>query len=186
MLNGGEICLYNMSKAKLKKLLEQLNHEQVSDLIIELYEARSEAKEYLDFYVQPDIDKRMEKARANIKKEFMRSSRGRNKGRITRIKRFIKDVSSLNPGVEYEIELKTFAIETACRAGSDSLVKETTQRAVGRLIIDTVMQANSNGLLPSILPRIETAVDAMPTSLFSRNQYRRLLKESLKEAVENL
>ncbi len=183
---AGKFVIYHMSKSSLKKLLAQLDHQQICDLVIELYDARSEAKEYLDFFVQPDIDKRMDKARSNIKKEFMRCARGRNKGRITRIKRFIKDVSSLNPGTEYEIELKTFAIETACRAGSESLVKETTQRAVGRLIIDVVKQADQIGLLPSTLPRIETAVDSMPKSLFSRNQYRKLLKESIREAVESL
>lgn len=183
---AGKFVLIYMSKTGLKKLLTQLNHDEICDLIIELYDARPEAKEYLDFYVQPDIEKRMEKARSNIKKEFMRSSRGRNKGRITRVKRFIKDISSLNPGEEFEVELKTFAIEQACIAGSESLVKETTQRAVGRMIIETITQANSLGILSSVLPEIEKAVNNIPKSFFSRNQFRKLLKESLQQALDSL
>lgn len=42
-----------MSKAQLKKHLIKLTKEQVIDVVMELYEARKEAKEYLDFYINP-------------------------------------------------------------------------------------------------------------------------------------
>ena len=38
-----------MSKAKLKKYLQTLSKEQVIEVMLELYDARKEAKEYLEF-----------------------------------------------------------------------------------------------------------------------------------------
>ena len=39
-----------MSKAQLKRHLTKLTKEQVIDVVLELYDARKEAKEYLEFY----------------------------------------------------------------------------------------------------------------------------------------
>lgn len=39
-----------MSKAKLKKYLLSLTKEQITDIVLELYDARKEAKDYLEFY----------------------------------------------------------------------------------------------------------------------------------------
>ena len=52
----------DMSKTALKKALAGMDAAQLTELITDLYEARSEAKEYLDFYINPDIDKKMAKA----------------------------------------------------------------------------------------------------------------------------
>lgn len=43
-----------MSKAKLKKHLQSLPKERVIEIMLELYDARKEAKEYLEFYLAPD------------------------------------------------------------------------------------------------------------------------------------
>ena len=45
-----------MSKSQLKKHLTALTKEQVIDVVLELYEARKEAKEYLLSYLQAWID----------------------------------------------------------------------------------------------------------------------------------
>ena len=49
-----------MSKAQLKRHLTKLTKEQVIDVVMELYEARKEAKEYLDFYINPNDDAKLE------------------------------------------------------------------------------------------------------------------------------
>ena len=55
-----------MSKSKLKKELAGMTQEQVSDLMIQLYEASKEAKGWLDFYLNPDIEALSEKYRKQI------------------------------------------------------------------------------------------------------------------------
>ena len=49
-----------MTKAQLKKHLQKLPKEQVIEVILELYDARKEAKEYLDFYTNPNEDAKLE------------------------------------------------------------------------------------------------------------------------------
>lgn len=157
---------------------------QMAELITDLYQARPEAKEYLDFFAQPDIDKRLDKAKTNIRKELFRTSRGRNRGRSTRVKRFIKDIVSLNPGAEAVVEIMTYAVVTAAQAGSDSWVKETTQRAMGRLLADTVIYADAAGLLDRCVPQLEAAIDAMNGTSQHSAAYRRTLRDVLRSTLE--
>ena len=160
--------------------------EQISEMVLELYAARPEAKEYLDFFVSPDIDKKLEKARSSIKKEMLRNSRGRNKSRSTKIRRFIKDISSLNPGSEAVAEIMTYSIEQVCEVGSDQWIKDSTQTGYARLLHDTVLYIDAAGLLNEYLPRIERAVNKMSSSIWRSNEFKRLLKSELKDTIEAL
>ena len=55
-----------MSKAKLKKYLQTLSKEQVIEVMLELYDARKEAKDYLEFYLTPDSKAELEKCKKAI------------------------------------------------------------------------------------------------------------------------
>lgn len=175
-----------MSKTQLKKTLSVLSADDMRELILSLYEARAEAKDYLDFFVNPDIDRRLEKARAAIRKEMFRTSRGYNKARSTRIRRFINDISSLDAGDEAVCEIMTYAVECAAKAGSDQTVKEVTQKGMCRLLSDTVRFADRVGLLGVYLPRITAAVDDMNSNIFRKNLFKRVLKETLEETLNDL
>lgn len=59
-----------MSKAKLKKHLLSLTKEQITDIVLELYDARKEAKEYLEFYLEPNCDADWR----NVRKRFKTNS----------------------------------------------------------------------------------------------------------------
>lgn len=59
-----------MSKIQLKKLLESLAKEEIIDIVIELYDARKEAKEYLDFFVNPNDDAKLLEYKQIIYNEF--------------------------------------------------------------------------------------------------------------------
>lgn len=59
-----------MSKAKLKKHLLSLTKEQITDIVLELYDARKEAKDYLEFYLAPDCNAELEKSKKAIRNEF--------------------------------------------------------------------------------------------------------------------
>ena len=41
-----------MSKATVKKLLRSMSKEDIIEMVIEMYDARKEAKEYLEYYAQ--------------------------------------------------------------------------------------------------------------------------------------
>lgn len=159
---------------------------QIGELVLELYDARPEAKEYLDFYIKPDIDAKLEKAKSAIKKELSRTSKGRNRARSTRIRRYIKDISSLNPGEEAVCEIMTFSVETACAIGSDQWIKDVTQRGLAKLLHDTLIAADKAGMLDIYLPRIEKSVGAMRSSWFRSNEFKSLLKETLRDTLDQL
>ncbi len=45
-----------MSRTQLKKHLTALTKKQIIEVMLELYDARKEAKEYLEFYLNPNDD----------------------------------------------------------------------------------------------------------------------------------
>lgn len=153
--------------------------EQIAEMVLDLYSARPEAKEYLDFFVSPDIDKKLDKARSAIKKEISRTSRGRNKARSTKVRRLIKDVASLNPGAEHVAEIMTFALETMCETSRTQIIKTTTQNGFARLLRETLLFIDSNGILTQFLPRIETSVNAMDSHRWRNGEFKSLLQSEL-------
>ena len=59
-----------MSEAKLKKYLQTLSKEQVIEVMLKLYDALKEAKEYQEFYLAPDSNTELEKCKKAIRQEF--------------------------------------------------------------------------------------------------------------------
>ena len=49
-----------MSKATVKKMLMSMPKEEIIGMVLEMYGARKEAKEYLEFYANPDEDGKLE------------------------------------------------------------------------------------------------------------------------------
>lgn len=175
-----------MSKTQLKKTLQQMSSEQLSELIIELYDARSEAKEYLEFFLNPDIDTKLEKVRAAIKKEVNRQSRGRNRARATRLRRFIKDFGSFNPGAEHVADVMTYTMEQVCRTANDQMFKTSTQMSLVRLLHDTVLKIDEAGMLDHYLPRLRSAIEEMESHWYKSNEFKKALKAELEETLEAL
>lgn len=176
-----------MSKAQLKKELMNMTAEQISELLLDLYSARPEAKEYLDFFLSPDIDKKLEKAKVNIEKELLRNSRrGYYRPRMTRIKRFIRDIQSFNPGAEHVIDVSMFTIRRITAIGSDHWIKDATQRGAARLLNDTVKIADTAGLLDMVLDPARESIGKMNEDVFYSRQFKSLLSETLESAIESL
>ena len=75
-----------MSKATVKKILMSMPKEEIIGMVLEMYDARKEAKEYLEFYANPDEDGKLEEYKKIITEEFY-PSRGRQepKGQVGRL-----------------------------------------------------------------------------------------------------
>lgn len=101
-----------MSKAKLKKVFSQMSREELINLLTELYDSRKEVKEYLEYWLDPDIEKATEKVRGEINKVyFLPSGKARSKGRISEVKKLIKDFSNMVFDTERSMELSVYALE---------------------------------------------------------------------------
>lgn len=81
-----------MSKVQLRKELKLLTKPQLEELILDLYEARKEAKEYLDFFVNPDVESMFGKYVEAVNKELRKSKWGESKARVNHLKKLLKDL----------------------------------------------------------------------------------------------
>ena len=59
-----------MSKVLLKKKLASMPKAEIIGLVAELYEAKKEAKEYLDYWMNPDEDAKLEEYMKIVRYEF--------------------------------------------------------------------------------------------------------------------
>lgn len=179
-----------MSKLALKKTLATLTPEQKDELILDLYSARAEAKAYLEFFINPDIDKLIEKSTADIGKEiYKRGSRGYNKPRITRIRNIIKNVATLNPGAEYVLELMFNTLSLLATAGNQGFwYTEGVLKSFGRIIAEILKLADDNAMLEPTLNRLTELTDGIKGGPFCRpgNFMRNELKRHLEESVAML
>lgn len=107
-----------MSKAQLKKQLNSLEKSQIIEMVIELYDARKEAKEYLEFYLNPDEDKKLEEFKKIIQKEFY-PSRGEPKTRFSVCRKAVTDFMNMKPAPEKVADLMLFYSEQACQFSYD-------------------------------------------------------------------
>lgn len=124
-----------MSKTKLKKELAELDKEQLVQLILDAYSARKETKEYLEFFIEPDVEKLQTKYEIAISKELNRVRRGGYcKARISYVKAQIKEFMSFQPGFQAEIDLLFYTISYAMAAESHLHFPETLMRGIGSLV----------------------------------------------------
>ena len=179
-----------MSKVQLKKTLATLTPEQKDELILDLYSARAEAKAYLEFFINPDIDKLIEKSTSEIAKEvFKRGSRGYNKPRISRIRNVIKNVATLNPGAEYVLALMFNTLSLLATAGNQGYwYTEISLRSFGRIIAEMLRLADDNAMLEPTLARLNNLIDGIKSGPFHRpgNFMRQQLKYHVEEGIAML
>jgi len=168
-----------MSKTALKKELQGLDADALRGLLIGLYDARKEAREYLDFFADPDVDKLLTRYKAAVDKEIERVTRRRARPRMTFVRRLIKNFASLNPGDEWVAELMVHTVETACRVGCYNEFKELTQVSVARHLGETLKFIDTCGMAGEYLPRLIEAVEAMDSRYLRSRGFRQLLRESI-------
>ena len=103
-----------MSKAKLKKHLLSLTKEQITNIVLELYDARKEAKDYLEFYLAPDCNAELEKSKKAIRNEFFPTRGFFEKPSFAKCRKVISDFQKLKPEPSTVADLMLFYIEQGC------------------------------------------------------------------------
>lgn len=143
-----------MSKLQLKKELKTLDSDQLRELILDVYTSVKPARQYFDFFLDPDVDKLSDRYMRAILKEMNRCSRSRCKSRISVIKATIKEFESYGPGAEHVLALWFEAV----RLGLDNIraywCSEAFQRGIYRLAEDCLRYADSNLLLDKAVEKL--------------------------------
>jgi len=64
-----------MSKTTVKKTLIAMSKEEIIDMVLAMYDARKEAKEYLEVFANPNEDGKLEEYKKIIIEEFYPSKK---------------------------------------------------------------------------------------------------------------
>ena len=125
-----------MSKTGLKKELKTLSEEQVKEMVLDLYTSCKEARQYLDFFVDPDVDELFEKHFKEIEKEAWRGKYGRSTARISRIKGTVRHFMSFNAGADHDLALMEKTIVEMLRVAYRRYVSGPFEAGIVRLAVD--------------------------------------------------
>ncbi|MBD5291471.1 MAG: hypothetical protein HDS24_05300 [Bacteroides sp.] len=158
-----------MSKAKLKKTLSTMPAESLVTLICEMYDSRREARDYLEYWLEPNPDKALEEYKETVHKLFFLPSGGTRKSpSATELKRLQKNFSTLCYDSEKELDL---AIWTA---------EQEYEWILGR-------EGKANTSIPKLMKRIATLRGEMDVSCLEHRFELRIsrLEELAKELERN-
>ena len=133
-----------MSKVALKKYLNTLQKGEIVEMVLDLYDARKEAKEYLEYFLNPDEEEKLKEYKAIILNEFF-PKRGDGKCRFSVCRKAIADYRKLHPSPDN-------------LADSWGDLWESFYDSTESNFEATMKFITKNGLLPKFQKRIEVAL----------------------------
>lgn len=86
-----------MSKSTIKKLLKSMTKDEIITMVLELYSARKEAKDYLEFYAEPDEQGKLEEYKDIIREEFYPKRNRDPQMRFSVCRKAVSDFKKLTP-----------------------------------------------------------------------------------------
>jgi hypothetical protein len=104
-----------MSKRDLKKYLESLDKEQISEQFLDLYDKFPDVKTYYNFVFRPNEDKLVAEAKAKISNEYFPVKSRRAKLRRSTAQKFIKHFLMLGVDPFLIADVMLFNTETALK-----------------------------------------------------------------------
>ena len=104
-----------MSKSTIKKLLQSMTKEDIIEMVLDMYSARKEAKEYLEFYAEPDEKGKLEEYKAIIQEEFYPKRRREPQTRFSVCRKVLADFKKLKPSADALAELMVSYMEWATK-----------------------------------------------------------------------
>ncbi len=154
-----------------------MSAEELTDLVLEVYQARKEAKEYLEFYLNPDIDAKLSKVKETVTKELTRVSRRKYAPRISNIKAAVKLFRSYGPDEEMICGLMTEIFEAMAVSANTHYFGSTYINGCGGFLKETLKEINRAALFSIYFPRLVKAVDSVRTDHWDSRNFRSAMKE---------
>lgn len=169
-----------MSKTTLRKVIKEFEAPELRELLIDIYTKSKEARELLDFFAEPDIEKKSEQYRAVLSKEARRYTRRAYHPRIARLRSTIKKFKTFEPGNEAVAELMLHTMTELLSIGRENWLRETLYVQIRKFVGETLDFISENGLLDEFMPRIRKLVDGIKDVGASVNPLRRIMDSELK------
>lgn len=104
-----------MSKAKIKKILQGMTADQLSELVVELYDVRKEAREYLEYWADPQPEKWIKKTKKEIRYIFnLYGEIPRRRPSLSDLNTIVKHFLTLGMDREYTADVLLYVAEIEC------------------------------------------------------------------------
>lgn len=165
-----------MSKATLRKAIADFDAAQMRELLTDIYDRSREAKELLDFYADPDIERLHERFIKLISKEVWRVKHRKCAPRIREIRSLVRRFEHFDPG---EAAVGRLMAETSlelCHLAQRCYLEDSQAENFGKFLSDTRAKLISAHLWDEYEPRLHRQIASIcPDDRFC---YTRTLWES--------
>lgn len=173
-----------MSKTALKKELKGFSAEQLTDVILNVYDSSKEAKDYLEFFLSPDPEAFVQEKFDAMFKELKRVRRGSmSKGRISVIRKQIKQAQAYGLSPEYIDKLMMGAISLLVSTERYLYYSASLFNGTYKLVADYIVWANKCGILAGALEKLESLTH---DSKIGTDHFRRNVASTVSLTVRNL
>lgn len=172
-----------MSITTLRKEISELSADQLRSLVIDLYKTSKEAKEYLEFFVNPDLDKLYDKMIDDIAKEIKRSKYHRSKMRISVVKQLIAKFEAYGAPAEKVSQLMLNALYFVSAISTSHYMTESQYGYIKRLCHDIVCHSNTHGLYSTAMATI-VSIDDRLSKISEQCYARELIADGAEEAMK--
>ena len=144
-----------MSKSQVKKLLTGMSKEEVINVVMELYDARKEARDYLDYFANPNEKSELEKFKKVVLKEFDDDLSRNPQCRFSVCRKALSDFKKLAPSSGTLAEALVFYMERVYEFSfcAGDLWEQYYDSAINNFR-STLKFLIKNGLLEPMMPRI--------------------------------
>lgn len=170
-----------MSKTQLKKELKNFDREQLAQLILDLYTSRKETREYLEFFMNPDIVKLTDKYHTAINHELMRGSWRRSKARISTLKNLVKDFESFGVDAEQVIDMRAYVLTQVMLVESIRDLPPTFEKSMPLYVEQTLAYGDAHALFDYTVEKITAVINHPQGS----NYYKRMYSKALDNWLQN-
>ncbi len=144
-----------MSKTKVKKALGELTREQLVEVLLDLYSARTQARDWLNFFAEPNTQTAKEKAIDAALKECRRSKWGRSRMRISVLNNLSKEFETLGVDTPDVIDLRLTICNFLCQVDSAFYLSEAQTESIKKYFVKTLEIALGAGTLPKVQARMQ-------------------------------
>lgn len=168
-----------MSRPKVKKFLQSLTEEQLVEVLLDLYDARKDAKEYLEFYINPDTESAHEKARKSVLQNYFN-----NKGKtikkldIRSGREIVDNFISLGVDSDHKADISMYHVEILI---SWLVIRRSINQTAWTTLINLSRKAFeriiTGGLSDSYRKRVDKYLDYARYAPEHLRVYERLLQE---------
>lgn len=144
-----------MSKSQVKKQLARMSKEEVINVVMELYDARKEARDYLDYFANPNESGELEKFKKIVLKEFDDDISRDPQCRFSVCRKSLSDFKKLSPSADTLAEAMVFYVERVYEFSfyAGDLWEQYYDSAISNFQ-SMLRFLIKNNLLESMMPRI--------------------------------